>query len=280
MRTPTLTTIVNWLLGFAGAVNLISGTAYMVLGNATLGAAAVTAGLVLLLASTVDRFETLKGLGIEAKTRELRKTIDEADAVVARMKRLAEVTGSSVISLHASTGRLGGVTPPRRGYELSRSVKEILEGVGASHEAVRDALLPWAQHAALDVARDIFRSYESFIARIVAERRKVVDAFPRPIKVGEASYQEATDALREAQSYAASLDVPDLQSPNALADRLRDTLSHVPQFAPEDARQYLQREVETWAPEFDYLYRNLDYRDPSTWIARLNKVLHIKEIDT
>lgn len=279
VNRPSLVALVNWILAAAGLGNLAAGTVYMAFGNATVGAAGVAAGLVLLLAATIDRFESLKGLGMEAKTRELRKTIDEADAVVARMKRLAEVTGASLISLHAGTGRMGGATPPRRGYEISRSVREILEGVGASPRAVRDALEPWAEYAALDVTRDILRGYEKLVEPVVQARQEVVGAYPKPINAGDPRYQTAIEEWRAANAYASSLiRGTRLQAPEALAALLRDTVSHAPDFVPAEALQFLKAEVDIWASELDYLGMHLDYRDPSMWIARINKVLHI-EID-
>ncbi|MNY77583.1 hypothetical protein D3C86_2175410 [compost metagenome] len=44
--------------------------------NLGLASTALAAGLILLFAATIHRFELLKGLGMEAKTRKLDETID------------------------------------------------------------------------------------------------------------------------------------------------------------------------------------------------------------
>jgi hypothetical protein len=82
----------NWSLFVAGMVNLGVGTWSAANGNAAIAATSLTAGLVLLFAATIDRFESLKGLGIEAKTRKLDEKIEQADEALRRLRELTELT--------------------------------------------------------------------------------------------------------------------------------------------------------------------------------------------
>lgn len=75
----------NWILFVAGIVNLGVGTWFAAQGDAAIAATSLTAGLVLLFAATIDRFESLKGLGIEAKTRKLNEKIEQADEALYRL---------------------------------------------------------------------------------------------------------------------------------------------------------------------------------------------------
>jgi hypothetical protein len=60
-----LYSLTNWGFFIFGVTNLIVGTWYAAHAEATIAATSLTAGLVLLLAATIDRFESLKGLGVE-----------------------------------------------------------------------------------------------------------------------------------------------------------------------------------------------------------------------
>ncbi|CAE6814036.1 hypothetical protein R69746_05750 [Paraburkholderia aspalathi] len=75
----TLYWLTNWSLFAAGLFNLYVGTRSAFDIHVAGAATSLTAGLVLLFAATIDRFESLKGLGIEAKTRQLDQKISEAD---------------------------------------------------------------------------------------------------------------------------------------------------------------------------------------------------------
>lgn len=271
-RRPTLVTLVNWILAAAGVVCLGAGTVYMVLGNVGPASAGVAAGLILLLAATVDRFEQLKGLGIEAKTRELRRTIDEADEVVARMKRLAEVTSRSLIQLHARAGRFDSATPPGEGYELSRSIKAILEGVGADSEAIRETLEPWAQYAAMDVGRSVVSQFEKQLHPLLHARSRARDAFPQPVNVDDAAWKKAIDEVAEVQEYINRLrEVVSLGPVTGIAAALSRLAAEIPPFVPAEHAQSLREDVGRWVPEIEYLAQHLDFRDRATWVERINK---------
>jgi hypothetical protein len=64
--------VVNSLLGLAGFVNIAVGTLRCIQGEVS-GCGVIVAGLVLVLVATVDRFEVIKGLGLEAKTKAIDK---------------------------------------------------------------------------------------------------------------------------------------------------------------------------------------------------------------
>ncbi|WP_232372826.1 hypothetical protein [Xanthomonas hydrangeae] len=113
--------MVNCVLGLAGIICLGVGVfAAVRLDEKTTSALALLGvGLALLFASTIERFESFKGLGIEAKQRQLRATLSQAEVILARVKELAEIAGANIIDLirpgfprhlkAMENGRFGGV---------------------------------------------------------------------------------------------------------------------------------------------------------------------------
>ena len=108
--------LTNWGLFCAGGVNLAVGTWSAFNGQTAIAATSLTAGLVLLFAATIDRFESLKGLGIEAKTRQLDQKIEQADDALERLKELAELTGATFVDLSSKMGRWDSAPSSREAY--------------------------------------------------------------------------------------------------------------------------------------------------------------------
>src|ERR1700722_5105259 len=84
----------NWILFLTGAVNLLLGTIGAARADVSLAAISLTAGLILILAATIERFELLQGLGMKAQTRQLDEKLEQADDALAQLRGLAELTGA------------------------------------------------------------------------------------------------------------------------------------------------------------------------------------------
>lgn len=273
-KMPAAVSIVNWTLLVGGLLNLAAGTWRMLIGDATLGAAGLTAGLVLLLAATIERFELVKGLGVEAKTRLLTAKIDEAEVILAQMKRLAEMSSETLILLAARAGRIGGATPPEEAHRLSRTVKQVLEAAGSPPDAIRNVLTPWACYAARDIAVDALQLYQRRVQETANSLQGKVNAFKKPIAATDLEGFNAAVADRQRMStYAGTLldgvmEWPLIEYPK----RLRAIADQAPAFVPTETVEAFRAEVESWAGEFDHLARELDYANPQRWFAQINEI--------
>jgi hypothetical protein len=131
--------LVDMALLITGLLCLSAGAFYVLDRELSLAVTALSAGVILLFASTIDRFESFKGWGIEAKTRKLDATLDRAELALTELKELAEMSGAALVFLNSSAGRLGAPTVDAS-YQLSRRVKGSLTRLNSSPEVVRDAL--------------------------------------------------------------------------------------------------------------------------------------------
>ncbi|WP_243287477.1 hypothetical protein [Geothrix terrae] len=145
----------NWILLAAGIVNILVGCLFAIKGEATKSTSFTAIALLLFLAATIDRFESLKGLGIEAKTKKLDKKIEQADEVLNQLKNLAEVTGASLVSITSKVGRWGTGISTREAYALAQKVRRILLSIGSENTTIEEALKPWARISCFDLARVI-----------------------------------------------------------------------------------------------------------------------------
>lgn len=167
IRKPLLHRLVDISLFASGLINLAVGTYAAVCGESALAVTTLGAGLILTLASTVDRFEMLKGLGIEAKTRALDRKIQQADDALLRVRQLAEFTGAALIDLYSRTGRWDSAPSAAEAHALSQSVRKTLTTLGSSNDAIRSALRPWVRATCWDIASTLStRLHKSIVARV------------------------------------------------------------------------------------------------------------------
>lgn len=164
--------LVNIVLGVAGVFCLVWGCFALWQQNAAGAVTGLGAGLVLLLAATVDRFESLKGLGIEAKTRQLDNKLVEADETTKRLKSLAEVSSATLIDLSAKAGRVGGAPSPRQAIELADRVRDVLERLGSDAETIATTLRPFAWIMCVDVVAALNWKAEVVLTPELAKARE------------------------------------------------------------------------------------------------------------
>jgi hypothetical protein len=158
-------------------VNLWVGTLSAVHGQATIAATSLTAGLVLLFAATIDRFESLKGLGVEAKTRRLDEKIQQADQAIRGLRELTEVAGAALIDHNSKMGRWGSAPGPRESYALAQKVRSIMNSLGSEQSAIAAALRPWASilchDLAVAVAKPLHKAMTDKIQQLNRERASI-----------------------------------------------------------------------------------------------------------
>lgn len=191
MTDPTNTTaplhrrllygLTNWSLFVAGMVNLGVGTWSAVQGNTAIAATSLTAGLVLLFASTIDRFESLKGLGIEAKTRKLDEKIEQANEALRRLRQLAELTGAALVDMNSKMGRWDSAPSPREALALAERVRSIMQALGSEPPAIATALRPWARILCHDLSAAFTAPLQKSITGKIQELEKLRQAIPTPM---------------------------------------------------------------------------------------------------
>lgn len=251
----------------AGVINVGLGSFFLFKSDSTMGIASLTAGLVLLLAATIDRFETLKGLGLEAKTRQLTHTIAEAQATLIQLRELAELSGEATIQLTSGQGRLGSAPTIEQGYLTSRRVKGMLQKVGSQEEKIRDALRPWAKIVAFDAVWSVVAELRHLLSATernkIEERNAIAASDPMDPRIEQIN--KVTEKLTALQQ---SLHTPNLQieEPADATKHLREILSGATKVDPM-VRAAVAEVIEPWLPRLTYLRDNLDLSDQQAWFS-------------
>lgn len=243
--------LANWALLSAGLGALLLGLLRLYAGDATLAGAGLGAGLVLSLAATFERFESVKGLGIEAKARELDKRIDRADEVLATVRRLTEASSEALVRLAASAGRWDSAPRPEGNFAMVDELKRILEEAGTAKEKCDAILLPWARQLAIDIGIMVLGPYY--------ERLSLGHAPMDSSKVHEARIYAG--ALLNSMRMNWDLD--------AFVEHLTAVPRDAPPFVPAAFLNELRVRTMRWVPELEHLVKHLDVADRSRFTTSL-----------
>lgn len=260
-------TVRTWQTGIVDCALTLAGLCATTLGvlaiwkeNSGLAATGLTAGLVLLFASTIHRFESLKGLGIEAKTRELNRTIDKAEVTLAQVKKLAELAGANLVKIYSSIGRWDSAPSVIDSYQQSRKVKDLLTEIGSDDQSIRLALTPWARTAAFDLLQ--FR-HQKIHEQVVALQTQLSAAF----QAAQPHDKPALQARLEAASNYRLLDMGSIQDweLSSFASRLRDYVSGIPDPVDPDVLSELRSALDKDEAEFKAFDTKQDFADINYW---------------
>lgn len=201
-KAEVLQALANWLLLAIGAVVLVRG-AYVVFGDATAGLALLGGGAVLLFAGSIDRFESLKGLGIEAKTREITRKLERADFLLAQLQQLSINVNGGLIKQAAGSRYWDTAYDDRDLMELADVTRGQLLGVGVDEDRIAEVLRPWANAMLWCWACEAFKPWrlaiEETVARLQEERSAVIAAGNRD-DPRWAALPEQIQALQKFQS--------------------------------------------------------------------------------
>ncbi|MGJ7499740.1 hypothetical protein ACSFBF_05205 [Variovorax sp. ZT5P49] len=260
-------TIVDCALTFLGLAILSLGAWAVWRENLGLAGTALGGGLVLLFAATIHRFESLKGLGMEAKTRELKASIDQAEVLTDQLKELVNFVGTNLVVLTSSMGRWTDAPPIMDAYQLSRRVKSMLEKANSDEKTIREALMPWAKTVAFDAV-------SAMNHEIGIDVRKSMTALQHQLVRPSADNTEVRTRIATIETYLTRR--PQGADKWSLGE-IAEEVGRLPEIAPElsDARRAeLRSKAAAVQEQLRYLAEHLDFKDLEFW-ARFKRAHEI-----
>lgn len=265
---PKLSTVVNGLLFLAGVPCLALGVFRMFTDAPATAGGTLAAGLILLLASTIDRFESLKGLGIEAKTRQLDDKIDQADQLLGHIQELAELTSGALVKLYAGMGRMGVAPTVVESHALTRSVRRALLGVGTVDAEVRHILRPWASIQAFDLARKLLEPLQQKVYDVRNDLNRDAERIGREHGHSSAEHLAAHQKRLEVDQFIERFSHFHEWPLEEFQHRMDAMVTEAPNL-PSDMHSQLMGALDSWRPEMKYLIEHHDFQNPERWYEQL-----------
>lgn len=139
----------NWWVFVPSFLFLMLGTIYFGVKEqpAEMGLA-IIAGAIGMAFSSLDKFEFFKGAGFEAKTRELRKVVDEGNETLERLRAVTLFSAESVLTQVIAMGRLG--VNLRLRNETKAKVDRILKVINAQPDEIDEVEKYWRKYTIAD----------------------------------------------------------------------------------------------------------------------------------
>jgi hypothetical protein len=263
--------LTNWGLFAAGIVNLGIGTLSAIREQPSIAATSLTAGLVLLFAATIDRFESVKGLGIEAKTRRLDEKIEQADQAIQRLRELAELTGAALIDLHSKMGRWDSAPGPREAYALAKKVRSIMDSLGSEPPAIAAALRPWASILCHDLAvalvKPIQKAMTAKVQILTQERARI----PQPQDPRDPNFLRLNAEIDLGNDYIVNRLQKIYQFKlDDYPERFVEIWTNVPLLEADEVKVMRERALQ-FTSAMKSLQQTLTLQNPETWFVELEK---------
>lgn len=264
----TLAATVNFVLFLGGIVCITLGCMALKSLDPELIPLATTglgSGLVLMLATRIDRFESFKALGLfEAKTRELKETITEANEILIQLRKLAEISGKTLSSLVAKVGRGGTAFTVTESHEFAQEIRKNMIAMNSDESSIDRALQPWVQglcrELALRLVIDFNNDYNP-VGRALSNRIQNMSTND-PDREALIQLYEAVDTY-SLLSYAHEK----WQTTDILTD-LRNYVTNAPA-AGEDLKAKHLALIGSWAEEVDHLLKFSDLKSLQRWAEKI-----------
>lgn len=258
--------VVNGLLFAAGVMALLAGGYMTFLLQAITAATFFGTGLILLFASTIDRFESLKGFGMEAKQRELNRTLTEVQEVLEEVQRLSVFTTQSLVTLYGKTGRFDGAPSAEEMYAIVTACKTSMKRAQATDAAIKAALHPCVKAMLIDLNYVVIQPALSALRIREQELFTDLQATPDP-----EARQDRLKAWQEMGIVATTiLDFSDFEE-GSYPWKMIDTLRSHPANSVTEAVSAAQV-LTTFAADIQNLQRRGSIDDPAAWFTITQKV--------
>ena len=263
--------LTNWALFAAGAVNLAIGTWSALNGQVAIAATSLTAGLALLFAGNIDRFESLKGLGVEAKTRQLDQKIEQASDALKKIRQLAELTGAALVDTSSKMGRWDSAPSTREAYALAQKVKSIMSALGSEPSVMREALKPWIRITCHDVASAIVAPLERALSLKTQELERERSAIHQPIDANDPVLLRTTAALNGASTFIEQ-QVRKIHQYDAddFPDRFLQLFESVP-LVDKQTVAAIRAKAQQFAPAMFELRQHQQLANPEPWFFEIDE---------
>ncbi|WP_175665862.1 hypothetical protein ACN9MG_16315 [Burkholderia ambifaria] len=175
---------------------------YLLWQNQTANASlSFTVGILLLLFSQFERFESVKGFGIEAKVHQLNDKIQEADRINKSLRSLTATLAQLTFETMSRIGRLSGPIGRKESLEIEDAVLELMRDAQIAEEEINRVVRPVRSMTSFDILRPAFRELDDKFQTWNKERQTRHQQVQSPINPSDPMYiavqeeKERFDAL-------------------------------------------------------------------------------------
>ncbi|MDN7458567.1 hypothetical protein [Burkholderia cenocepacia] len=241
---------------------------YLLWQNQTANASlAFTVGILLLLFSQFERFESVKGFGIEAKVHQLNDKIQEADRINESLKSLTATLAQLTFEMMSRIGRLSGPIGRKESLEIEDAVLKLMGDAQIVEEEINRVVRPVRSMTSFDILRPAFRELDDQFQTWNKEMQTRLQQVQSPIAQSDPMYiavqeeRKRFDALRLRRQ-----NIPELGFGVEVNNQLRQLATDMQQ-VPELKTFTVSHEFQEAVDDHLHYVSTGDHRDRARWTS-------------
>lgn len=179
---------------------LLFSLAYLSLGGwlayqdkVTAATLSVAAALLLLLLTNLDKLEHFKGLGIEAKMRQLDQRISEADDSLKHMRNLSLAMSHLTFETLSRIGRWSSAPSRITSLNIAKELKSHMEAIGLDSDEIESAMMPWHRINIFDMSFPVRSAIIKVLHELQHQCDEELQQYSKPIVADDPKYKSICD---------------------------------------------------------------------------------------
>lgn len=225
----------------------------------------------MIFAGTIERFELLKGFGIEAKTKKLDEKLDQADIALKKLRELTELTSITLIDLYSKTGHYTSQVPPtpRQSFELANKTRNIMTSLGSDPAVIKVALKPLFERIMADRVRPFNNAVNKILENKSTAIQEKINQEKMPRRANDEEYIKLTEEINELSRTSLKINGKffNLQLLD-YPEKFLDIFSNIPHLEDKELLEIRQK-AERLGASMKELRDSLQLSNQEEWIAAL-----------
>jgi hypothetical protein len=224
-----------------------------------------TAGLLLCIFSSLSRFESIKGLGIEAKMTALDNKLNEADQLLGHIRDSVGLMADISFQAMARIGFYDATIPKQEALVIADAFRKQLRELGDSEAEINRRMDPWHESNLRRLTLPIYNGLRDFVflqnQRLTEQPRSV----PLPLNGPDPHMTWLNDQLTKNGAFIRQIDERWRGHLTDFGMRAEELVKSAPCGTAEE-RQALAETLTTSIEDARYYVANKDFHDRQRWI--------------
>jgi hypothetical protein len=254
----------DFILGVLGLICIVFAIASTLADKLPAAGTLFTAGLLLCIFSSLSRFESIKGLGIEAKMAALDTKLNEADHLLKHIRNAVGLSADVSFQVMGRIGRWDADVPKKEALEIADRFSEQLRALGADKDEINHSMAPWHSANLADLARPLHQEMYNLVhlrnQELTAISHKVT-----PANETNPEWIKLQDAFKQNTAFLTLINERWEYGVLAFANEAEELLTHMPAVADLEKRELLNR-IKPMIEDIKFYHEHKQFRDRQRWL--------------
>lgn len=225
-----------------------------------------SAGMLLSLLSSVRMFESIKGLGIEAKMRNLDNKIHEADVLLERIRDSSTLMARISFQVMSKIGRWNGVLDKKETLAISDQLVAQLKGCGVAENVIADCAQPWYEVNLRDLAVPVLNGLRHLAQLKTQEFNEEMRSLPRASTGSDPEWIRLSDSITRVGQWSSQLSEMWEKNFVDVVTQAERLIESFPLVTPEEKRDTASR-IGDKLDRARYYLAHKEFRSREEWMS-------------